>query len=86
MEDGTLIIDKDKLDFIDITKLFYLWSPLNTEAEEIDTLTLGLLYESFDRYIYYQGQWYPFSEDNEVLIPNIEAVIDYYCEILRKRY
>ena len=86
MEDGTLIIDKDKLDFIDITKLFYLWSPLNTEAEEIDTLTLGLLYESFDRYIYYQGQWYPFSEENEVLIPNIEAVIDYYCEILRKRY
>ena len=85
-ENGTLIINEDRLDCIDLVKLFYLWSPLKTEAEEIDTLTLGLLYESFDRYIYYQGKWYPFSEENEVLIPNIEAVIDYYCEILRKRY
>ena len=42
--------------------------------------------ESGNRYIYYQGGWYPFTQTNDVVVPSIEAIVDYYCTILRKRY
>ena len=42
--------------------------------------------ESGNRYIYYQGGWYPFTQTNDVVVPSIQAIVDYYCTILRKRY
>ena len=41
---------------------------------------------SGNRYIYYKGGWYAFTENNDVVISSVEAIIDYYCTILRKRY
>ena len=63
-----------------------LWKTNIESQGELDTETLGLFYLSFERYIYYEGQWYPFSQDNQVIIPNIQAIIDYDCTILRKVY
>ena len=42
--------------------------------------------DSGNKYIYYHGGWYPFTETNDVVIPSIQAIVDYYCTILRKRY
>ena len=41
---------------------------------------------SGNKYIYYKGGWYPFTVSNDVVIPSIQAIVDYYCTILRKRY
>ena len=41
---------------------------------------------SGNKYIYYQGGWYVFTETNDVVVSSIQAIVDYYCTILRKRY
>ena len=38
-----------------------------------------------NKYIYYEGGWYPFR-DNIVQVPSVQAIVDYYCTILRKRF
>lgn len=38
-----------------------------------------------DKYIWYKDAWWAFSEDNEISCP-IEAIIDYYCEIVKGTY
>lgn len=38
-----------------------------------------------NKYIYYEGGWYPFR-DNTVQVPSVQAIVDYYCTILRKRF
>ena len=38
-----------------------------------------------NKYIYYEGGWYPFK-DNIVQVPSVQAIVDYYCAILRKRF
>lgn len=62
------------------------WNTDNKEVKELDSESIGLLYSAFDKYIFYQGSWYPFTDNNEVILPNTEAIIDYYCTILRERY
>ena len=38
------------------------------------------------RYIYYKGDWYPFGNDNVIQVPFVQAIVDYYCKLVRKRY
>ena len=37
---------------------------------------------SSNKYIWYNGKWYPFTESHDLLCP-VEAMIDYYCEIMK---
>lgn len=39
-----------------------------------------------ERYIYYQGGWNKITDDNDIEIDSVQAIVDYYCKILRKRY
>ena len=41
--------------------------------------------EAKNRFIYYHGNWYPFTAENDVLCP-IDGLIDYYCEIVKGVY
>lgn len=62
----------------------------NTKFNEVSLLkdleSIGLLYALFDKYIFYQGSWFPFTDEHQVVLPNIEAIVDYYCIILREKY
>ena len=65
----------------------------------LDKLYQGILkqyIESGNKYIYYQGGWYRFTDeadvalgyriDSNVQVNSITAIIDYYCYILRERF
>lgn len=42
---------------------------------------------SSSKYIFYQGNWYPFdSQHGDVSFDNITAIVDYYCYIIREEY
>ena len=65
---------------------------LSTSQKQIFT---DLLYQeilkqyisSGNKYIFYKGGWYPFDENNNVVeVPFVQAIVDYYCKLLRKRY
>ena len=64
----------------------YTWKAPNTKAQEVSSNELGLKATSLERYIFYDGAWYPFTNQNTFEVSNVQAIIDYYCEILRKRY
>lgn len=92
-EEDTLVIDEDELTTEDFEELVewleqqersILWSTKNDEAEELDLETLGLFFLNSNKYIYYHGSWYPFTDDHTVVIPSIEAIIDYHCKIILK--
>lgn len=85
IDSDSLVIGEEELENLPETS-FLLWNVMNTVGEDLNFSTLGLFYTSFDKYIYYQGAWYPFTDDHEVLISSVDAIIDYYCEILRKEY
>lgn len=51
-----------------------------------EILGLGLKYSSYQRYIFYNGTWYPFTNQNTLIVSHVEAIIDYYCNVLRRRY
>ena len=63
----------------------------NKQIAEIDIET-ALLIQSLDlnnisTCIYYQGGWYMFSpQDQSVLGVPVQAIVDYYCRILRRGY
>lgn len=90
-EEDTLVVDKDELTTEEFEELSQwlteqenniLWSTQNDEAEELDLETLGLFFLAADKYIYYRGSWYPFTEDHIVITPVIQAIIDYHCKII----
>lgn len=58
----------------------------NEFVDKIYQTIIKQFINSGNRYIYYQGGWYPFTETNDVAITTVSAIVDYYCEILRKRY
>ena len=37
------------------------------------------------RYIYYNNKFWLFTEENDLLCP-VEALIDYYCDVIKERY
>ena len=50
------------------------------------TLLVERLYsESKNRFIYYHGEWYPFTDTHDVLCP-VEGLVNYYCEIMKGVY
>ena len=67
---------------------YYIWKATNTDEvgwiEEQKTAELQ--YDSFERYIFHDGIWYPFSDNNAIQFENINAIIDYQCNILGERY
>ena len=90
-EEDTLVVDRDELTTEEFEELSQwlteqenniLWSTQNDEAEELDLETLGLFFLAADKYIYYRGSWYPFTEDHIVITPVIQAIIDYHCKII----
>ena len=54
----------------------------NRNVDEEYALILDEELDASQKYIYYQGGWYPFT-DNHDIICNIEAVIDYHCELMK---
>lgn len=68
----------------------------NLLLDKIYQSVLRQYIESGNKYIYYQGGWYRFTEqgdvalgyriDSNVQVNSITAIIDYYCYILRERF
>ena len=44
-----------------------------------------LIDEANSRFIWYNDQWWLFTNNDDLLCP-VEALIDYYCEIMKGRY
>ena len=74
LKNNTILINKN-----DIEKTSF------TENENKYSLLLTQKTENLDRYIWYNGRWYPFTKDNEILCP-VNASIDYIGEIVRGYY
>lgn len=55
-----------------------------TRYKQIDEEFASTL-ESIDTYIWYNDHWYPFTKDEDLLLP-VEAVIDYECSIAKGNF
>ena len=59
---------------------------LNKEIDRQYALILQrLIDEANSRFIWYNDQWWLFTNNDDLLCP-VEALIDYYCEIIKGRY
>ena len=59
---------------------------LNKEIDRQFALILQrLIDESNSRFIWYNNQWWLFTNNDDLLCP-VEALIDYYCEIVKGRF
>lgn len=59
---------------------------LNKEIDRQYAIILQrLIDESNSRFIWYNNQWWLFTNNNDLLCP-VEALIDYHCEIMKGRY
>lgn len=59
---------------------------LNKEVDRQFALILQrLIDEANSRFIWYNNQWWLFTNNDDLLCP-VEALIDYYCEIMKGRY
>lgn len=68
---------------------------IETPPEETESVELppdknyALLFEktidSCNRYIWHEGQWKLFTDDNDILC-NVDGMIDYFCEIMKGVY
>lgn len=59
---------------------------LNKEIDRQYALILQrLIDEANSRFIWYNDQWWLFTNNNDLLCP-VEALIDYHCEIMKGRY
>ena len=59
---------------------------LNKEVDRQFALILQrLIDEANNRFIWYNDQWWLFTNNDDLLCP-VEALIDYYCEIMKGRY
>ena len=53
------------------------------EADLDYSLVMERLFEeSENNYIYYHGNWYPFTSDHDVICP-VEGIVDYYAEVMK---
>lgn len=48
-------------------------------------ILLQQLIDNSDRYIFYHGHWYIFTEHNDVLC-DTEGIVDYWCEVMKGVY
>lgn len=66
--------------------LYVTQSDVELIADNIYALLLERIFEeNKNRYIYFRGQWYLFTNTNDVLCP-VEGIINYYCEIVKGEY
>ena len=66
--------------------LYVTQSDVELVADNIYALLLERIFEeNKNRYIYFRGQWYLFTNTNDVLCP-VEGIINYYCEIVKGEY
>lgn len=64
-----------------------VWETDGEKVKQIENQqAIGLQYSSFDKYIFHNGTWYLFSDDNSIQLKRINAIIDYQCSILGERY
>lgn len=64
----------------------YYYLILNKEIDRQYALILQrLIDEANSRFIWYNNQWWLFTNNNDLLCP-VEALIDYHCEIMKGRY
>lgn len=55
-------------------------------TDNIYSLIVSRLYEeSKNKYIYYHGEWRPFTKDNDVLC-DIDGIVNYFCEVVKGVY
>ena len=64
--------------------------PEETESVELPpdkiyALLLEEITDSCNRYIWHEGQWKLFTDDNDILC-NVDGMIDYFCEIMKGVY
>jgi len=68
----------------------YITNLSNQETNKfVDLLYQSLLKQyinSGKKYIYYEGGWHLFTDQHDVVLDSLHAIIDYYCYIIRKRY
>ena len=67
------------------------WALFESKNKRLDqvnkmyTLLLRQIENDFNnRYVYYQGKWYPLLKDNSISLP-IEGIVNYICEIRREK-
>ena len=70
-DSSTLVIPNTQLEQIEETLYLsqaiqqqmtnYVWNTDKDSVEEVDEETLGLVFPSYKRYIFHNGQWYPFT-------------------------
>lgn len=66
--------------------LYVTQSDVELVADNIYALLLERVFEeNKNRYIYFRGKWYLFTNTNDVLCP-VEGIINYYCEIVKGEY
>lgn len=64
----------------------YYYLVLNKEIDRQYALILQrLIDEANSRFIWHNDQWWLFTNNDDLLCP-VEALIDYYCEIMKGRY
>lgn len=66
--------------------LYVTQSDVELVADNIYALLLERVFEeNKNRYIYFRGKWYLFTNTNDVLCP-VEGIINYYCEVVKGEY
>ena len=62
-------------------------TPIAAQIINFQTMLLNNSFIQTQYCIFYNGSWFLFSDSSEIVLgyPN-EAIIDYYCQILRQRY
>ena len=93
-DEATASVDPDQLSKLDSTYTIsldrayddYYHLVLNKEIDRQYALILQrLIDEANSRFIWYNDQWWLFTNNDDLLCP-VEALIDYYCEIMKGRY
>ena len=93
-DEATASADPDQLSKSDSTYTIsldrayddYYYLILNKEIDRQYALILQrLIDEANSRFIWYNDQWWLFTNNNDLLCP-VEALIDYHCEIMKGRY
>lgn len=80
---GNLRLEKDKVEKQYSEQMALYKNNKFKQINNLYSLILTKAQNSFDnRYIYYQGEWYPFLEDNNIIHP-VDAIINYVCELKR---
>lgn len=79
--DGAIVSEDD----IDEFENPYLNLALHNNWDKDFVLFIKEIINESDKYIWYNNQWWSFTEDHDLICP-VEGLIDYYCEIMKGNY